>query len=513
MKNAREWLWAILGVVLAAIGVALILPVSGQWRDVVLPDACRSPVRILEPRTTHAMGSAVVFHGLSANRRIMQTAGQWLAANGLRVYLVDSPGHGDSTEPFSFAHAEECGGAALDSLARRGEIMPERTVLVGHSMGGAVAIRLADQLPTAATIALSPAPMVKTKRLPPSMLRYSLPRRMPINLLVLYGTWEPRSSIEAQEALLRAAGGARVQAEDFEQRRAVWLDRIPSATHTSLIFDLWTRGWVVDWSRHALNIHGEHVHYAGSPVLGGVLGIAGLALVFPLAASRITALFGAEAREPAAAQSAALWPLAQWTVVALAAVIALRFWVPLRVLRLYTGDYLASFFLLAGAALAAWQWQKAKSALRFPFRSLAAACVLGLVTILGFGAWIHWQLYDGLMNAARWMRFVPLVALCLPYHAAEELAMGTPGSGRRWRRLGLFLALRSILWGTLALGIFALGSDQILVLLLAIFLALFSILQRWGMDAVRRRTGSPGAAAIFGAILAAWFLAGVFPLR
>jgi hypothetical protein len=44
------------------------------------------------------------------------------------------------------------------------------------------------------------------------------------------------------------------------------------------------------------------------------------------------------------------------------------------------------------------------------------------------------------------------------------------------------------------------------------YLALFSIGQRLGADAVRRRTGSAAAAAFFGAILGAWFIAAAFPL-
>jgi hypothetical protein len=48
--------------------------------------------------------------------------------------------------------------------------------------------------------------------------------------------------------------------------------------------------------------------------------------------------------------------------------------------------------------------------------------------------------------------------------------------------------------------------------LLAVFLALFSILQRLGADVLRKRTGSIAAAVLFSAILAAWFVAAVFPL-
>jgi hypothetical protein len=79
-------------------------------------------------------------------------------------------------------------------------------------------------------------------------------------------------------------------------------------------------------------------------------------------------------------------------------------------------------------------------------------------------------------------------------------------------RFALFLLLRLILWLACIFALYAFTSGQILVLILGLYLALVSIFQRLGCDAVRRRTGSPAAAAAFGAILDAWFIAAVFPL-
>ena len=129
----------------------------------------------------------------------------------------------------------------VELLARRSEIAPERTVLVGHSMGGAIAVRLADRLPTAATIALAPAPMTRPAGMPASIVRFTLPRRMPVNLLVVRGGWEPSAAARADEALLRAAGGERFEAEDFRQRRAFRFVLTPRATHASLLYDLRVR--------------------------------------------------------------------------------------------------------------------------------------------------------------------------------------------------------------------------------------------------------------------------------
>lgn len=495
----REWIFAGFGIVLLGTGAHLARMSPGGVRDTVLVAACRTPIRILEPQAPRPIGSAVVFHGLSANRRLMQTFGQWLAALGLRVYLVDSPGHGDSTEPFSLGRAEQCAAAVLESLAQSGKITPDRTVLVGHSMGGAIAVRLADRFPGVATIAVSPAPM-------------NLPRRMPANLLIFSAQFDLVWMKGTAQKLLRAAGGERQQPEDFRERRAVKLQVVPWATHTSLLFNRRVCGMSADWARNALDENSPEIIPPGFPVGGGALGLAGLLLLFPLAASGLTALFHAGASEPALAPPKANRLLVRWAVAAFFAVGVLKFWAPLQAVRLLTGGYLASFLLLAGAVLLALLWKEGRVAIHFDLRATATSCVLGLASVLACGAWLNWQLTDAWLNTARWLRFVPLVLVCLPYFAAEDLALGPPEAGRPLRRFGLFLVLRLTLWLALVFALFASGSGQILVLLLSVYLAAISLLQRWGTDAVRRRTGSLAAAAMFGAILAAWFIAAIFPL-
>jgi len=491
---------AAIGLLLLAAGAQLIRMSHGPARDVVLEDACRSPLRILEPTTQRAVGSAVVFHGLSGNRRLMLTLGQSLAAAGLRVYLVDSPGHGDSTEPFSLGRTDQCTAAVLESLARRGEIALDRTVVVGHSMGAGVAARLADRLPVVATIALSPAPV-------------NLPRRMPANLLIVYAQFDPRPVKDTAAKLVHAAGGERSAPDDFRQRRAVKLEFVPWASHVGVLFSPRVERAAGVWARRALEEKpGESTSARAYPFVGGALGVVGLLLLLPLAASIATAMWRAGATESPRPQIRTGRLLGLWVIGSLFSVGALKFWAPLRTLRMYNGDYLAAFNLLAGAALLAMLWREKKAALRFDFRATAAACVFGLAATLGIGAWLNWQLTDGWMNLARWERFVPLVLASLPYFVAEEWALGPPAAERRGRRFALFLALRTILWLALIFALFVLDSQQILMLLLGVFLLAISLVQRWGADVIRQRTGSSVAGASVGAILAGWFIAAVFPL-
>jgi len=84
--------------------------------------------------------------------------------------------------------------------------------------------------------------------------------------------------------------------------------------------------------------------------------------------------------------------------------------------------------------------------------------------------------------------------------------------GARAKRFGVFLLLRLEIFLACTLGYYALASGQVLLVILFVYLAIFSILQRLASDALRARTGAATATALFGAILGAWFIASLFPL-
>ena len=90
--------------------------------------------------------------------------------------------------------------------------------------------------------------------------------------------------------------------------------------------------------------------------------------------------------------------------------------------------------------------------------------------------------------------------------------MGPVAAKGTWKRLLRGLFYRLVFWLPLVLAIFVLHSGEILLVLLAPYLAILSIPHRWGMDVVREVTGSAAAAALFGAILLAGFFLVIFPL-
>src|SRR5258708_1328319 len=142
MKSGRA-MRALAGVLLCAAGLWMALPTPYRERT-FLVDAggCRLETTIVEKQEGGAQGSVLLFHGISANKKIMSYLGRGFAEQGLRVYVPDLPGHGRSPGPFSPARAEQCGEALLRELLARGMINADRTILAGHSMGGAIAERI-----------------------------------------------------------------------------------------------------------------------------------------------------------------------------------------------------------------------------------------------------------------------------------------------------------------------------------------------------------------------------------
>jgi pimeloyl-ACP methyl ester carboxylesterase len=514
----RRWALelAILGAILLILGAHWIRRAELPQREIVLDGRnCHTPVTILDPPPGVApVGSAIVLHGLSADRRVMMYLGSDFAGHGFRTYLFDLAGHGDNTDPFTFPRAEQCAAVAIDSLTRSGGIDPRKTILLGHSMGGEIAVRMADHDPVAATIALSPAPM-------------TLPQRMPSNLLVIAGgldLWPVKSEARA---LAAAAGGDRTASSDFAEERAFQLVMLPYATHTTGLLDRGVAHRAELWAMQALfpsvppNTLALNLDLATYETFsrgrrrlaGAVLGLIGLALLFPFALTIASKLAGPPSEDVSSARPSRALAAAEGAVGALAAVLILSLGVPLRFLHLYAGDYLASLLLIDGLFLLALNWKAVRESWSPRARPILAAALLAFAIFLATGAWLNWQLADMWMNEPRWLRFVELLPIAYIFCLAEEIALGAvPEGNSRVLRYFIALVLRLELWLACLLAYYRLANAEVLILILFFALAGFSALQRLATDALRARTGSAIGAALFGAILAAWFIAAIFPL-
>lgn len=508
---------AVAGALLIALGAHWIHQGDLPRRDIVLQTrSCRMPVTILAPPEGIApAGNVIILHGLSANRRIMFYLGQDFAGHGIRAYLPDLPGHGDNTDAFTFAHAEDCAAETVAALIQRDSLDPAKTILLGHSMGGAIAVRMADKISLAATIAISPAPMVA-------------PQRMPANLLVFSAQFDVWQLRDQALALQTSAGGDRSDPEDFAQRRAFDLVHIARGTHTSMLDDravayrseLWAMEALVpqaDPKTLALNLDLSTYGTFGRGRLrlaGAICGLIGLFAIFPLCIVLAAKAAGQkQPSEPAEDIGRIRWTLlAEGMIGAMIAVLILVKLNPLRFVHLYAGDYLASEALIMAIVLFLFNRRALSKQSALPVRPLVAALALAFVTLLAFGAWFNWEISDLWLNAPRWLRFAELLPFACFFFYVEQTILGPVGSGKfRAARFGLFLGLRFEIWLACVIGYLVLASGQILLPILVMQFGAFSIAQELVSDALRHRTG-PAAAALFGAILTAWFVAAVFPI-
>jgi hypothetical protein len=193
-------------------------------------------------------------------------------------------------------------------------------------------------------------------------------------------------------------------------------------------------------------------------------------------------------------------------------VVVLRFWNPLSFVRLFNGGYFASFLLIAGLAILLIHRKSARACWPTEIRATLFAALGGLALHLLVTGWFDATMAEAWLSWTRWVRFPIVLVAAFAYLLAEEILLGPVAPRGRVARVWLALTLRAIAFVALVFGIFVLHSGAILMILLALYLALFFLFQRLGMDIVRQQTGSAIAAALFGAILLAGFCLVIFPV-
>jgi hypothetical protein len=194
------------------------------------------------------------------------------------------------------------------------------------------------------------------------------------------------------------------------------------------------------------------------------------------------------------------------------AVVLLHFFVPFKFLHIFQGGYLASYLFLVGVAVLVLLRKSLPPPENFFSKKIVASSAAAILLILLFAAWFELTFYEAWPTPARWLRFPLLAFFFVPWHLAEEILLGNPGSASRWRRMLHFFLFRVILWLILVAAILYLHSAQFAFVLLVVYFGLFSILQRLATDVIRAQTRSPAAAAIFGAILLAGLVLAILPV-
>ena len=505
--KSRKTARALAGIFLVAAGFGLAFPKAYRERTYFIPAAgCRLETTIFEKKEGVSRGTVVLFPGLAANKKIMAFLAAAFAEQNLRVFVPDLPGHGHSPGPFSPARAEDCAEAFLSGLVARGMANPDRTVVAGHSMGGAIALRVGAKIPVAGVAAISPAPMRAAHGVLPEMLLYQDPGPMPQRFVVINGSLEPES--------------LRANAADLASSRndgTAQFIVIPRASHASLLFDRTAVRAIQDWTAKTLQLTGSPGMPSLRQVYGALAGFIGLLL---LASPFLRELTGEkrngaeETKETTETRNSFSWPrmLFEFALGATLIVVLLRFWNPLRSIHLFEGDYLAGFLLLLGIGLLLLRWNSLREHLSYWKSGLFGAFFAGLILVLLFTAWLELSLYEAWLTPAKWLRFPFLFLAFLPYHFAEEISLGAAANQSASRRFAAGLSLRAVTWGALAISVLYLHSGEILMVLLLPYFVLLHALQRRGMDIVHQETTSALAAAVFGAILLSGFCLVIFPV-
>jgi hypothetical protein len=503
LNTTRQGYRALAGILCLLIGGALVYLSSrgySEKRYIVDPSSCRMQVLAIERKDlppAAELGSVVLFHGISANNIIMEYLGRAFAQQGLRVFIPDLPGHGRSPGPFSPEQAEACSASLVRGLAARGMINPDRTILAGHSMGGAIALRVAAKFRPAGVIAISPAPMHPAHGvIHENLLFNSVPNILP-NTRIIVGQFEhPGLKLNAADL---------VPPNDPSIQYVV----VPWATHVSILVSPTAAREAQAWAANVLGLTGEPRLPNRFDLLACILGIVGVLL---LAGPLIRELVGG--KPPADFSTVPTVP--RWRAalaVALLSLLLIHVWPhfkPLRAIHLFEGDYLASFFLLLGLSLILLHLTTARKLVPVaPGVLLSSAGAALLIHFLVTG-WFELTATSAWLTLQRWARFPLFVVTAFLFLYGLEILAGPATS---WlSRFPFWFALVAITWLVLAFGVLFLKSGEILLVLLSPYFALFFMLSGVGIHLVRRLTGSATAAAVFGAILLAGFCLVLFPV-
>jgi len=503
LNKKKQGFQAAAGILCLLVGGLLTFHASRRYterRYIVDAASCQMNLLVVkraDMREKPEAGSVVLFHGIAANRVIMQYLARSFAELGLSVFVPDLPGHGRSPGPFTPERAEACSASLVRGLAARGMIAPDRTILAGHSMGGAIAMRIAANFRPAGVIAISPAPMQPTHGvIPENLLFHDLPR-MVANTRILAGQFEPKG-IRDNAADLAANSGPAVQ-----------FTMVPLNSHVSMLFSPTVARESQTWASRVLSLQSDAPLPSRTNFLGCLLGLAGLLL---LSGPFVREMTGKELREESGAvkQVARLHGALEVAILSAFAVYLLHIWQPLRVLHLFEGDYLASFFFIVGVAVLLLHHQEARRQFLAPPGLFFGAAIAAFLLHLLVTGWFELTATGAWLTLQRWERFPLFFLAAFLFLYAVELLAGPAASSRS--RYWFWLSLIALTWLGLAFGVLYLKSGEILLVLLSPYFALQLLFSGLGAQLVRRQTGSATAAALFGAILLAGFCLVLFPV-
>ena len=92
------------------------------------------------PAEGKAQGTILFLHGNAENISTHIMSVRWLPTRGFNVFLLDYRGYGASGGAASLSGVQDDMDAALRTVLARNDVNPDRVVVLGQSLGGAIAI-------------------------------------------------------------------------------------------------------------------------------------------------------------------------------------------------------------------------------------------------------------------------------------------------------------------------------------------------------------------------------------
>jgi lysophospholipase len=130
--------------------------------EITTPDRHRLFVRSYESRTDPGR-TLVISHGASEHGDRYQHIAEFFVEQGWNVIVGDHRGHGRSTGVRTHIKNFRQYPQDLELIRSYFELTPESTAILGHSMGGLVAIRHAQMFPERAAALVLVSPLLKVK--------------------------------------------------------------------------------------------------------------------------------------------------------------------------------------------------------------------------------------------------------------------------------------------------------------------------------------------------------------
>src|SRR5262245_48569517 len=436
-----------------------------------------------------------------------QIAGE-VARWGCDCYLIDLPGHGDSTERFSFQAASSATDEAVRDLLPKGTVLNSASaplVVIGHSFGARVALGSVRNHPQiAAVIALSPAAEFVTPI-------------ANVPLLIVTGEFDFPFVRRGAEFLYEQATGIQLSRMDRPGR---WetsttsnrLVVLPWTDHSQTLFKAGSlreiKLWLAKISPAISEAPFSPKQYMSRLVLGLLHCSLSLVIWFPLVAL-VGDLVMPEKTVPSFLSTDVsvkgfelVLPYAFGASLATVSFL----WVnPWRRLGLMGGDYLSGFLFatgMLGFAGVRREWEVPADT----WRALFCSVIAWLILALGCWPWITVQFVHLGINPGRLWRFPWIALSVLPFFALDEHVCRRLLQGLSATRMVMFhLSTRFVLAIAVLTGFFVLRSGQFLLVLLLPGLLMTSFFA-WSMTTwIHRKTGSALASALFSALTTGWF--------